>query len=484
MMIGWKECPENAIFGRKYVLDKENPRFAIKYGYGHDFCTIIGNAPLPPSRTSSWNINVLKLLKNEARSFFVGVAPSDINQNEDNNYEKCGWYLDCYKLELFSGHPHDYRYKNYGPGIEWGGGKYFHTGDSVGVVMDTTSGELSFYLNKINYGIAFERIPLDKPLVPCVILKNDGDSVELDLTMVKEVEPTKTLQAPYNIRTESTAFDSITLAWDPVEGASFYQVVAEGRKDIGSTRKTSFRMDRLKSVTEYRLRVRTVAGDSVSEWSKPVNEFTQKSRFGECVWKEYSGDYGVAPYVNSRNPRVVTARFRRKYAITGTMPIPLNDTTLWSIKILKSRKNDGEEIFVGVAPFDIDQSNENNYKKCGWYFNCFFSELYSGPPHNKFYYPYGPRREKGQYVHRESVIEVKMNPEHGELSFSVDCVNHGVAYEGIPLDKPLVPCVILGKQGDSVELILDGNENGTSNGSRTHEGGIGGFLGSIKSHLF
>ena len=58
-------------------------------------------------------------------------------------------------------------------------GEYVHTGDSVGVVMDTAKGDLSFVVNGVNYGVAFERIPLDKPLVPCVLLLFKGDSVEL-----------------------------------------------------------------------------------------------------------------------------------------------------------------------------------------------------------------------------------------------------------------------------------------------------------------
>ena len=47
-----------------------------------------------------------------------------------------------------------------------------------------------------------------------------------------------------------------------------------------------------------------------------------------------------------------------------------------------------------------------------------------------------------------------MDTTKGELSFVVDGVNLGVACEGIPLDKPLVPCVILGLKGDSVELVI------------------------------
>ena len=34
------------------------------------------------------------------------------------------------------------------------GGKYIHNGDTIGVVMDTTKGELSFMLNGVNLGVA------------------------------------------------------------------------------------------------------------------------------------------------------------------------------------------------------------------------------------------------------------------------------------------------------------------------------------------
>ena len=47
-------------------------------------------------------------------------------------------------------------------------------------MMDTTKGELSFIVNSVNLGIAYDGIPLDKPLVPCVLLGGwKSDSVEL-----------------------------------------------------------------------------------------------------------------------------------------------------------------------------------------------------------------------------------------------------------------------------------------------------------------
>ena len=114
---------------------------------------------------------------NNGSSIYVGIVPSDIDQNEKGNYSKCGWYFDCYRSTLRSGPPHKYNGKEYGP--RKGIGKYIRTGDSVGVVIDTAKGELSFVVDGVNLGAAYEGIPLDKPLVPCVFLYCGGDSVEL-----------------------------------------------------------------------------------------------------------------------------------------------------------------------------------------------------------------------------------------------------------------------------------------------------------------
>ena len=117
-------------------------------------------------------------------------------------------------------------------------------------------------------------------------------------------------------------------------------------------------------------------------------------------------------------------------------------------------KDNGYCIFIGVAPSNIDQNEEQNYEKCGWYFYCYFSKLWSGPPHNSRYKEYGPRKEEGEYVGTGSSVGVVMGTAKGELSFALVGVNLGVAYKGIPLDKPLVPCAILGWPGDSVELVI------------------------------
>ena len=172
----WKECPDNVDGNRKYSVDVKNPRIATKINGGGYYCTIIGNTPLPLNTVTSWSIKVLKSCNNDGHYIHIGVAPSNINQNI-RNYDNCGWYFRCYCSQLCSGPPHNYSCKEYGP--RKGDGEYVHTGDSVGVVMDTAKGELSFVLNGVNLCVAYEGIPFDKPLVPCVLLYYNGDSVEL-----------------------------------------------------------------------------------------------------------------------------------------------------------------------------------------------------------------------------------------------------------------------------------------------------------------
>ena len=171
----WKKCPDDVYEGRKYSVDEKNPRI-VTNPKGDD-CTIIGNTPLPLNKVISWNIRILKSCNNGG-GIYIGVAPTSINQDDYYNCNKCGWYFNCYYSTLRSGPPHNYSCKEYGPRKKWDE-DYIHTGDSVGVVMDTAKGDLSFVLDGVNLGVAYKGIPLDKPLVPCVFLRWEGDSVEL-----------------------------------------------------------------------------------------------------------------------------------------------------------------------------------------------------------------------------------------------------------------------------------------------------------------
>ena len=270
-------------------------------------------------------------------------------------------------------------------------------------------------------------------------------------------EKTQKELVPSNITAQSgITWDSITLTWDVVEGASFYQIEVDGSKFWGESTTNSFTQRRLPADTEHSFRVRVVKGSTVSEWSDAVNGRTQKKSFESSVWKECPDyvDEENKYSLDEKNPRVATrVKDYGWCTIIGNTALPLNTVTSWSVKVLES-KLDGGDIHIGVAPSHINQNEDDNYDKCGWYFYCYASVLCSGPPHEYRGKKYGPRKERGNYIHTGDSVGVVMDTAKGELSFVLNGVNLGVAYEGIPLDRPLVPCVLLGCKGDSVELVV------------------------------
>lgn len=450
----WKECPEDVTESSKYSVDQTNPRIVTVKIDDACYCTPIGDTPLPLNTTVSWNINMIKVDSDRKAPPFIGIAPSDISQNATNNQDRCGWYFSCWNSTLWSGPPHNYRGKKYGPRKEEEG-KYIHTGDTIGVIVDTSIGEVSFVINGVSYGVAFEHIPLDKPLVPCALIKSKDDSVELELSEARLNGVDCEIAAPYNIKTESKTWDSINITWDEAKGASFYQVEVGGSRVLSSTTGTKIRRNGLLSGTKYSIRVRTVSKTGVSEWSSPVEEITEKLP-KEWGWKKCPhGVESCRKYsIDESNPRLVTKKGEGfNSVIVGNTPLPANQVTSWGIKIVEVSIA-WAHTYVGVAPFDIDQDLNDVHKSCGWYIDCHTSTLYSGPPHNYDFMKYGPRKSDGDYVRKKDIVGVVMDTTKGELSFTLKKKNLGVAFEGIPLDKPLVPCVTL-EMEDTIELILD-----------------------------
>ena len=455
----WKKCPKDVKKAQRYKVDKKNNCIVtLTAGLFVDAsCSpVIGDKPLPSHRIVSWGIK----LRNNNGAIFIGVAPSDINLNKDVNNYKCGWYFHCGDSTLWSGPPHNYILKKYGTRKEYDG-EYVHTGDKVGVVMDTKKGELSFVVNGVNLSIAYDGIPLDKPLVPCVILYYKGDSVELITSEVKEAQ-SEAVGVPTAIHMEAREqWEPLVLAWDAVKEASFYQIEVDGSRCWEMSKTAQFEKCGLHPETEHSFRVRAVCGNKVGGWSEPVKVMVPKAPpFSECVWRPWSdaatfiAEYSVDPEVR-RIATTTNDKCSLKSVAIGDTPLPPNKVTSWFI-LMRSTAH-GVDLCVGVASSDLFQSKSSTFSNSEWYFNCYDSTLWSGPPHN-YKYPgkkYGPRKGDGEYVRSGDRVGVVMDTAKGELSFVLDGVNLGVAYEGIPLDKPLVPCVIFGCQEDSVELIFN-----------------------------
>ena len=447
----WKKCPYNVSEDKKYSLYEKNPKVAIKET-DYELSIIIGDTPIPLNVVASWTITLSKLSIN-GQGTNIGVVPADIDQNDGSNFCNIGWFYDCFQSVLHSKPPHSYKDKQYGPRNT--DGQYVHTGSVIGVVMNTINAELSFSLNGVSLGVAYEGIPLDKPLVPCAVLGHKKESVGLDISAPIDYAEDY-IAAPKGLTVKNETYEGATLAWEEVDGVLGYQIKVDESETFDYSLANEFIKMGLKPETEYNFAVRASRGHLVSEWSNIVRGRTQKlPDFTECIWKECPGNvdeelkYSVEK--GSRLARQLKDSGIIHSTIIGDRPFPLGTVTMVGIKVVKTNE-DGSGVYIGVAPSDIDQNRGDNEYKCGWYFYCYDSSLRSGPPQNSNYKHYGPYKDYRKYVHSRDTVGIVMDTTKGKLSYVLNRENCGVAYEGIPLDKPLVPCVLLKYEGDAVEI--------------------------------
>ena len=133
--------------------------------------------------------------------------------------------------------------------------------------------------------------------------------------------------------------------------------------------------------------------------------------------------------------------------ILGDIILPKNKINKWKIKIKKFVYSDYEwTILIGISPFNLNQNMSNPYEKA-WTFLCGSSKLSINSGSQRDYIGKKERLKEGD------IIEVILNT-NGELSFSVNDVNYGVACK-IPMDIDLSPFVNLYKEGDSIELLKE-----------------------------
>lgn len=452
----WKQQYDFDDPSKKYIVDSKNHKI-VKY-VGDTNCTVTSNTPLPANAVTSWTVKIVNSQLNNGCSIFIGVAPKSVNHNDDGNHRKCGWYYDCYGSTLYSGPPYNCRNIPYGPRKDTG--QYVHMGDTIGVTMDTEKGRLSFVVSGINYGVAFPKIPTDEPLFPCVVMGCQNDIVEIIPSEAKE-NIDEIMPVPENIVAKSDLWNSITLTWDVSPllirynySNWLYQIEMDDAIQ-GMLIEKMFTKRRLLPQSTHRFRLRMVKDNTVSRWSEyVVCETAKLPDFAGCVWKESPRrDYSLGRW----NPKIVVAgdtNITSWCTVTGTIPLPLSKVTLWSVKVKRFHETPNNDIFVGIAPFDIVLTEERNQMKYGWYLSCYSSKLWAGPPHNSFgNVQYGPVKRDGNYVHKGDTVGVIVDTTKGDLSFVVNGVDYGVAFDGIPLDKPFLPCVLLKDEGDSVELI-------------------------------
>ncbi len=160
------KCPNNISDNRKYKLTGEHDNIITKTGSAGWMGTIC-DKELEKSKEHKWKI---KILNTTTHQIMLGVAPMDFNINS-SSYNTCGWYYDI-RNYLYSGPPHN-----------CSGNSANLTNTTVGseiiVVMNMIKKTLKFIINNEDKGDSYSNIPIDKPLAPAVLLKQNNDSVQI-----------------------------------------------------------------------------------------------------------------------------------------------------------------------------------------------------------------------------------------------------------------------------------------------------------------
>ena len=117
---------------------------------------------------------------------------------------------------------------------------------------------------------------------------------------------------------------------------------------------------------------------------------------------------------------------------------------IWTIKALKT-KNHIFMVGVATTDFDFNSASWEIHKNYGWYYHCGNGLLYSGPPHNY-------KLKETNLKYNKNEIKVVMNMKKKTLKFIIDNEDKGDSYTNIPLDKPIIPSVLLFHKNDSIEI--------------------------------
>jgi len=163
----FKECPINIKEENKYIVTGEGKNILTKIGKIGSMGTICENELDPSIEEHKWKV---RILKTKTKAINVGVAPIDFDINSSKHYLSCGWYLYCYDSTLYSGPPFYYC------GLSK---KYGKVKDEIILVMNMKKRTLKFIINNEDKGDSYTNIPLDKPIVPAVLLYDKDDSVEI-----------------------------------------------------------------------------------------------------------------------------------------------------------------------------------------------------------------------------------------------------------------------------------------------------------------
>ena len=132
------------------------------------------------------------------------------------------------------------------------------------------------------------------------------------------------------------------------------------------------------------------------------------------------------------------------YIVMGDKEIPRNKKSKWKIEINKDISGRWTDLYIGIGPINPKGSLYPDY----WSFVCSESTLRikgNSPSYNNL---------KGK-LKKGDIAEVIVDRKLGNLFFSINGVNYGIACSNIPKEESLYPTIIIYKQNYTVELIND-----------------------------
>lgn len=173
---GFKPCPAGTVANKRYAVSGVHSEVATKVEVNGCWSAAIGDTAVPRSGGAvKWAIRPVSV---QDGLFMVGVAPANIDLNEDLPHMTCGWYFYC-KDAMFYSNPYAHRrttkYKKWSDAVK--------VSDEVGVVVDTGNRTISFVVANECLGPSYVDVPVDRPLVPAVCLYKINDSVKI-LTII------------------------------------------------------------------------------------------------------------------------------------------------------------------------------------------------------------------------------------------------------------------------------------------------------------
>lgn len=448
------------------LVNPTDPRIITSHGDGIIVTTEQSIAP----HTGIHKYSLELLDAAEPQDIYVGVAPIDIDPSNFRSW--CGWYLHPSSATLISGPPHNYSFTPVPLAAGEGHVKYpgnLFPGDVITLTLDTDVGSLTFSLNRKKLGVAYTSIPLSKPFVISAML-GTNNVLRVDPVSSSSSSSAAAIIAPP--RTLRIGSNDVTMTWgndDDVSGddVTYYVTceVAGGYADgavapivyAGPARECTVKG--LVAGAAYDFFVGRRGSDA---WSEPLRVTIPGKAFSDVKLLRNSVEARGKRFIDVTED-CMSATSRKAgswHALMGDGIIFAEGESAGAkkgfvVKIV-SLEGSSSDMFIGVGPVDVDPNLVESHPLRGWFLSTYRSNIVSGPPHNAQYLNYDAERG---HVKTGDTVEVvcELVAEGGErsatVSFVVNGRDLGVAFRKVPLDKPILPLVLMRNTGDSVEFM-------------------------------